>query len=242
MATRGNGRMSVSREGSTAPAPATRRAAVRIEASTLRSLPERAAAILENLADENRALVDDNRSLRDRIRHLEKIASIDPLTGLANRRRFDDSLQQEMRRSSRNNSTLAVAMLDVDHFKRVNDSYGHAGGDAVLRAIGKVLLNRARRGGDLVARVGGEEFAILLPGAAAEKSMQLMEVLREDIARLAVPVSKHDRASVHASIGVTNYIPSAPCDSEAVIAAADKALYRAKRSGRNRVRYQCAPI
>ncbi len=155
----------------------------------------------------------------------------DPLTGLPNRRAFDEDLAREAARASRAGASLAVVMLDVDRFKAVNDCHGHAAGDAVLRAVAARAAG-AVRAGDLLARVGGEEFAILLPGADLARAAEAAERIRAILA--ADPVEAGGTAlAVTASLGCAALSPGeAP---EALVARADARLYAAKEAGRNRV-------
>lgn len=163
-------------------------------------------------------------------RHQEALH--DALTGLANRRALLEALERECRRAMRTAQPLAALMLDLDHFKRVNDERGHLVGDAVLREVARHLAERVRAY-DVVGRFGGEEFLVLLPGTTGEGAMAVAEALRHD---LETPVRCGDEAiDVTVSIGVSSRVPvrdERGC--EALIASADRALYRAKERGRNR--------
>ena len=164
---------------------------------------------------------------------LREQAIHDQLTGLYNRRYLDETLPRELHRSQRRGEPLAVAMLDVDHFKRFNDSYGHEAGDAVLRAI-SALLNRSLRAGDLACRYGGEELTVVLPGASLEGAQVRLDRLRAAIMQLCVPYPGGDLPAITVSIGVAVLGGETP-DATALLARADAALYRAKADGRNRV-------
>ncbi len=163
---------------------------------------------------------------------LAELARRDPLTGLANRRAFEEALRREVARARRGGEPLAVAALDVDHFKRVNDAHGHAAGDAVLAAVAARAAG-ALRAGDLLARVGGEEFAALLPGAGLAAAAEVAERIRAALA--AAPVEAGGRPlRVTASLGCAALLPE-DADGAALLARADARLYDAKRAGRDRV-------
>lgn len=194
------------------------------------------------------------RSIRDHARELEQLVDVrtgqlqtandelarlartDGLTGLHNRRAFNEALESEWRRAVRTGSPIALLMLDVDQFKEFNDIRGHQEGDECLRAIGTVILRITRRAGDVNARYGGEEFAILLGDTALEPAIFIAESLRAAIVELGIP---HPAASatsrVTASIGVAAWVPGPNDTPDDLVRAADKALYVAKRGGRNRV-------
>lgn len=167
---------------------------------------------------------------------LAGLARTDPLTGLHNRRMFDEHLAREVGRQSRSNRPLSLIMIDVDHFKRYNDAYGHITGDACLRTVGKVLLEVARRSADLAARYGGEEFAIVLPETGYEEAMNLAEKIREHVAMLHIPHRDSPTADrITLSQGVLTLGSGNEHDTESIIGLCDRELYRAKESGRNRV-------
>ncbi|MDX1795502.1 MAG: diguanylate cyclase [Hydrogenovibrio sp.] len=164
----------------------------------------------------------------------EHLALHDPLTQLANRRYFDQSLQREMKRNSRNHTPISLIEVDIDNFKDCNDQYGHLAGDQCLMAIGQALQSYARRAGDLAARLGGDEFALLLPETDYEQSQALAEQLLEAIQ--SVPMNfKHHQVSIKASLGVATLEPHGLLDRSFLLQEADKALYRAKKTGKNRV-------
>ena len=160
-------------------------------------------------------------------------AETDSLTGLANRRRFDESLQRELSHSDRFGQPVSLVLLDLDHFKAINDQHGHEAGDSVLRAVARILADGVRTV-DLCARFGGEELAILLPQTTAAGAFELADRLRRRLA--GRPIRVDDREiKVTASFGVASY-PEGVHDRDALFAAADAALYAAKREGRNCVR------
>jgi diguanylate cyclase (GGDEF)-like protein/PAS domain S-box-containing protein len=156
----------------------------------------------------------------------------DPLTGLYNRRYMEESLERELRRAARNHQPVALLMLDIDHFKQFNDTFGHQAGDTLLRAFGDFLLKRTR-GQDVACRYGGEEFALILSGASVEVAHERAEILREDLKRLTVEYAGQVLGSVTLSIGVAGF--PGHDTSEELLHAADQALYRAKAEGRDRV-------
>ena len=167
------------------------------------------------------------------IEEVNRRAETDPLTGLANRRRFDESLQRELSQSDRFGHPVSLVLVDIDHFKRVNDSHGHEAGDAVLRTVSRMLADGVRTV-DLCARFGGEELAILLPQTTAAGAFELADRLRRRIA--GRPVKYNDaEIAVTASFGVASY-PEVVHTRDALFQAADAALYGAKHDGRNCVR------
>jgi diguanylate cyclase (GGDEF)-like protein/PAS domain S-box-containing protein len=170
-------------------------------------------------------------ALKQAERKLEKFAMVDHLTNVANRRRFDEYLQQEWRRSQRQGGSLTLIMCDVDYFKRYNDLYGHLAGDKCLQQVAKILRQAVRRAGDLVARYGGEEFAVILPSTPIDGAIHLVEKIRTNIAALTV-ANGDDPLSL--SFGLASITPGHPYSMHKLIAAADQALYFAKHNGRNR--------
>jgi diguanylate cyclase (GGDEF)-like protein len=169
--------------------------------------------------------------------HLSRLSFVDELTGLANRRHFNEALQEEWRRASRAHTPLALVVADIDFFKRYNDQLGHPAGDRCLVAVAGVFLHVVGRAGDLAARYGGEEFIVLIPGADQAAALVVAERLRAVCEALALP---HPASSVGPSItlslGVAACVPSDERSIESLIAEADAALYRAKNQGRNQVR------
>ncbi|RBA23471.1 sensor domain-containing diguanylate cyclase [Herminiimonas fonticola] len=169
---------------------------------------------------------------------LAALALLDGLTGLANRRRFDAALDEEYVRAMRNRTPLALVMLDVDHFKKYNDRYGHPQGDECLRLVSRVLKKLQSRTGDLVARYGGEEFAILLPGTDIDGATVVAERTRAAIQELNIEHAENPGSIVTISAGVTSIVPVrslAGNSAQDLVRTADQALYQAKESGRNRV-------
>lgn len=157
----------------------------------------------------------------------------DPLTGLFNRRYLLDTLDRELERAASRNQSLSVVFLDIDHFKRFNDTYGHAAGDAVIGRLGNVFREWAR-GEDIVARYGGEEFTIILPDTTAAAAHERIENLRRAMETLTIEHHGQSLTHVTVSAGIATY-PVHGMDRDALIRLADDALYRAKQAGRNRV-------
>ena len=155
---------------------------------------------------------------------LESLASIDGLTGIANRRRFDSCLDKEWKRCARSNAPFSLALVDVDHFKKYNDTHGHARGDDCLRAVAQTLAKLARRPADLAARYGGEEFGLIFPETEPDGMRTLMRHLIE-------------QAPVPVSAGALTLFPVNHQSPTSVVATADELLYEAKANGRGHVRY-----
>ncbi len=165
---------------------------------------------------------------------LTELAATDALTGVANRRRFDEMLDREWRRAMRSHDQLSMLLIDVDHFKLFNDQYGHLMGDTCLHAIATAIAGSVRRPGDLVARYGGEEFAVILPDTDGDGAMEIAARVREGIAALAMPHAGNPSCRVTVSIGSAEAIPNRSTASSVLVEAADVALYDAKRLGRDR--------
>lgn len=166
---------------------------------------------------------------------LERLANVDGLTGLANRRQFDATLATEWRRAHRDGRPLSVVMLDVDHFKQFNDRYGHQEGDRCLRLIGQCLRGRAGRPGDLAARYGGEEFVMVLPSTDLAGATYLANEMRLAVRALAISHTTSPHAIVTISLGVATAVPQVGETADFLVAQADAALYRAKNAGRDQV-------
>jgi diguanylate cyclase (GGDEF)-like protein len=196
----------------------------------------RLMAAIRQRASAECSLVSAREELLDANRRLEVLATQDPLTGLANRRRFDEVLGSELRRAARASHPLSLLLIDLDHFKAYNDAYGHVAGDACLRAVCTALGEALHRPGDLAARYGGEELAVVLPDTGREGACQLAEQVLARIAALDIAHHASSFGRVSASIGVASVQGSgAQAGVLSLIEAADSALYRAKAAGRNRV-------
>lgn len=183
-----------------------------------------------------RARVKTHLTLKAQTDLLHSLVFVDGLTGVANRRRFDEALQIEWRRCRRSNTALTLLMIDIDHFKRYNDHYGHQTGDACLQKVAASLKTGLKRAQDLVARYGGEEFVCLMPECDHPAGQNKAEELRAAVAALGIPHA--DSPTAHRltlSIGIAVMYPNGENGPEALIAMADAALYEAKRNGRNRV-------
>ncbi|MFA7240346.1 MAG: PleD family two-component system response regulator [Sulfuricellaceae bacterium] len=183
-----------------------------------------------------RARVQNHINLKMKTDQLESLALIDGLTGIPNRRRFDEALGHEWKRALRNGTPLVLIMADIDHFKAYNDNYGHGAGDQCLKAVAKALANSLERPSDILARYGGEEFAAVLPDTDAEGARLLAERLRANVAALTLPhrfSSVVDHVTI--SVGYTSLEPTHDQSPLALLQLADKMLYQAKEQGRNRV-------
>ena len=174
-------------------------------------------------------------ALQNANNELHSLAMTDGLTGLANRRRFDEMLDREWRRTARESGEISLLLLDIDHFKLFNDFYGHQSGDECLKEVGHALAKIARRSGDVCARYGGEEFAVILPSIDAMRAMPIAELMRAAVEAIEIKHEKVPYGRVTVSVGVASIKPR---DFGArigdLVGAADRALYDAKRGGRNR--------
>lgn len=185
-----------------------------------------------------RARVHTHLTLKFQSDQLRNLAYVDGLTGIPNRRRFNEVLSHELRVCARSGEVLAVAIIDIDHFKLFNDYYGHPAGDECLRQVSGALLSVMRRPRDLAARYGGEEFGCIVPAISPDHVIPFFEKLRESIIDLRIP---HEPSPtfpfVTVSVGIRQVVPNAGTTPLDVVSAADKSLYKAKQQGRN----QCVP-
>lgn len=182
-----------------------------------------------------RARVRTHLTLKRQGDQLRELAMRDGLTGIHNRRAFDEQLLIECRRHRRTPGPLSLAIIDIDHFKAFNDFYGHQAGDACLRRVAECIEVSARRPGELAARYGGEEFAVILPNTEREEAARFGEFLRSQVQILALAHEASEFGLVTISVGLASSRPASELCHEQILAEADAALYRAKAEGRNRV-------
>jgi len=183
-----------------------------------------------------RARVRNHLELKQYRDYLKELSALDGLTGIANRRKFDECLDYEWRRARRNQTPISLLMVDIDFFKSYNDHYGHLAGDDCLKRLAQILKETARRPADLAARYGGEEFALLLPETDIAGALRVAERLQERIKSAHIPHEFSPVAShVTLSIGVAATVPSDSQLSQQLIESADSCLYAAKKGGRNRI-------
>ncbi len=175
--------------------------------------------------------------LEKRNQKLEKIAYIDSLTGVSNRRYFEEKFEDEWKRLTRDNTSMSVIMVDVDYFKHYNDTYGHQQGDKCLQQVAQAISAAVKRPGDFVARYGGEEFVVILPNTPIEGALKVAENIRRQIEALEIPHTTSAVSNwVTSSLGVASSHCSNQSNPEMLLQAADMALYNAKKAGRNRVK------
>ena len=183
-----------------------------------------------------RALRESQQQLLETNLVLQRLMNSDGLTGLSNRRHFDEYLEMEWRRATREQTALSLLMIDVDFFKSFNDRFGHVAGDDALRRVAAALRSSCSRSTDLAARYGGEEFAMVLPGTSAGGARLLAEKVRRAVTDLGIPHDKPEPGSVlTASIGVATLVPRVGQTSLQLVNLADQGLYMAKQAGRDQV-------
>jgi diguanylate cyclase (GGDEF)-like protein len=191
---------------------------------------------VQNAHEQLETLVQERTSeLEAANRRLLQLSVTDELTGIANRRRFDDVLASEWKRGKRNGETITLMMVDVDWFKGYNDRYGHQAGDACLRRVAEILKRQLLRAGDLVARYGGEEFAIVVPATDADTALKLARDLCSAVFDARIPHASSPFGCITVSVGIATSNPAIDESSDVILRNADHALYRAKSLGRNQV-------
>jgi diguanylate cyclase (GGDEF)-like protein len=182
-----------------------------------------------------RSLVDVAHKQNVANKKLQRLTTIDALTGIGNRRSFDDFAVREWRRCVRMQKPMSLVMVDVDHFKQYNDTYGHQEGDICLKAVAALVARSAPRAGDLAARYGGEEFALILGETDIDGAMWVANHIRQQVADSKMPHAASSFKQVTISCGVASVVPREELSLEDLLKAADDALYKAKQQGRNRV-------
>jgi two-component system chemotaxis family response regulator WspR len=182
-----------------------------------------------------RALHESQRKLIETVHELQRLTNVDGLTGLSNRRYFNDYSGPQWKLAIRAAAPIAILMIDVDNFKKYNDTYGHLAGDEVLKSVGAVMLRTFARPTDLPARFGGEEFVVLLPDTPLESLVTLGDRLRTNVEELNIAHTASPCGHVTVSIGGASIVPKAENTLLALVESADRALYEAKNSGKNRV-------
>ncbi len=204
-------------------------AAISLENARLYAEKETYACLLEQKVAERTTALEQLNS------ELQRLASLDGLTQIANRRRFDEYLQQQWNLLLREQQPLALILCDVDYFKKYNDCYGHQRGDDCLKQVAQAISRAVKRPADLVARYGGEEFAVILPLTNASGATIVANTIQHEIQQLQLPhIQSGISKSVTMSLGIACIVPTADTSLDSLIATADAALYEAKRQGRNR--------
>lgn len=190
---------------------------------------------MQRIVQMRQSLLVATRKLDNANQELRRLTSLDGLTGIANRRHFDEVLDREWRRALRQGKELSILMCDIDYFKKYNDHYGHQDGDECLRLVAQALSETMDRGGDLIARYGGEEFIAALPDTSSGGALFVAERMRQAIAELKLPHAGSPCGHITASFGIASVLPTAETTSRKLVGAADRALYQAKLEGKNRV-------
>lgn len=190
---------------------------------------------MHRLVRMQRALIGLTERLNGVNQELQRLSTTDGLTGIANRRLFDESLDREWRRCRRIKKPLSIILFDVDFFKKYNDKYGHQTGDECLRLVAKEVSRTASRPGDMAARYGGEEFVLILAETDQEGACWVADRIRQNLSALKIPHDDSDYKHVTISCGVVSVVPGEELSAEKLVKSADIALYIAKEQGRNRV-------
>jgi len=179
--------------------------------------------------------VNNQIRILDYIDTIEQLSQTDQLTGLNNRRSFDERLYSEWKRTARDGLNISLLLIDIDHFKKINDTYGHLHGDVVLQKVANTIAGSLRRSSDFSARWGGEEFIVMLPNTNTDGAVIVAEFIRKNIEGLTVVFPDEQSTTVTVSIGVCASEPTVDCSVDDLLQGADSALYAAKEGGRNRV-------
>lgn len=211
--------------------------------TTMKTLIYTVLSMYDNLSIRTIKLIREQKErrrtemkLRDAYRELEQLAITDSLTGLYNRRHFESCFDRELNRAKRKKDLLSIISIDVDYFKLVNDTYGHHVGDSTLKNIAQCLRDVFKRANDLVFRVGGEEFIVMVTDETSEMVLQLAQKLQERILEMKMPNEKSDVSSlVTVSIGIVSHIPRKKDTFDSVMKIVDDRLYVAKKQGRNTI-------
>lgn len=203
------------------------------EIATLTMVGQIAASVMTR-DDALRELARVQDRLEETNRELERLSRIDGLTGLSNRLAFDEQKDKEFSRARRAGDDMALLLIDIDHFKAINDTFGHIAGDQCLQSVAQALSKAARRGGDLLARIGGEEFALIVPGCTEEAARRCVDAIQREIAILALPHPMSAHVTVSVGVALLDKRHKA---FEDLFLECDRALYTAKGSGRNRAEF-----
>ena len=182
---------------------------------------------------ENNNRINKTENMQKILSQLCQLTIEDSLTGLYNRRYFNQAMQNEIERNYRDHRSLALAIIDIDHFKKINDTWGHDGGDKVLREVAKIMKNNVRQS-DTISRIGGEEFAVIMPNIRYHLAKEVMERLRADIEKSSISIDNTE-LRVTVSIGTAVSEPHHMIKVDELYNLSDQALYQAKNSGRNKV-------
>ncbi len=211
--------------------------------SSMRELIDSVLSMYDGLSSRTLNLIRETKErqraqekLEELNQQLEHMSITDPLTGLHNRRYFDSVLQDELKRATRGQSPLSLMLIDLDHFKHLNDHYGHSAGDHALELVGKALNTLCRRPTDFCFRVGGEELAVICAGQSKQNAQAFAEMIRAHIEGLSIPNETSSASpTLTASVGLYTLVPLPTTDIKSLFSQADDALYTAKKSGRNQV-------
>lgn len=195
---------------------------------------EQQAQVDYSLGERNLELEVALRELSEKNKELEKLSAIDPLTGLINRRYFDKRILAESRRSKRELTPLGLAILDIDHFKKINDNFGHLAGDHCLKVFSDILRQQIKRPSDVVCRYGGEEFVLILPNTEQAGLRVILEKVRNAVQQARINFQDKN-ITMTVSIGAVSKVMNASLEHQELVDFADKLLYEAKQSGRNKV-------